>query len=140
MTIVKQAIGRGLLRHLELSHEYLKRAMVQSLDQILTLLLPTPYKLLPRIEKTIDMAVELKNEMVCEQGLFEWRMIRSEEPFSPQIMEFSPEEQSGAVFVCTFPGLFKTDYDADGRVVDLVLTKANVELESLFLEFHRSYY
>lgn len=140
MTIVKQAIGRGLLRHLEPSHESLKRAMVQSLDQILTLLLPTPYKLLPRIEKTINMAVELKNEMVCEQGLFEWRMIRSEEPFSPQIMEFSPEEQSGAVFVCTFPGLFKTDYDADGRVVDLVLTKANVELESLFLEFHRSYY
>jgi len=131
---IRQGVGRGLLRHLEASHEELKESLVKSLDQILTLLLPIPYKLLPKIKKTIDRAVEIKNEMVCEQGLFKYRMVRSEEPFSPHKMEFSPGAQSGSVFVCTFPGLLKTDVTENGNMVDVVLCKAHVELESVFLD------
>lgn len=82
------------------------------------------------------MAVELKNEMVCEQALFEYRMIRSEEPFSANKMQMSHDGQSGSVFVCTFPGLLKADVGEDGNMVDTVLSKANVELESLFLDTH----
>jgi len=132
--VIKQGIGRGLLRYLEPSHEELKESLVKSLDQILTLLLPVPYKLSPKIKKTIDRAVEIKNEMVCEQGLFKYRMVRSEEPFSRHKMEFSPDAQTGSVFVCTFPGLLKTDVSENGNMVDVVLCKANVELDSVFLD------
>jgi hypothetical protein len=61
-------------------------------------------------------------------------MIRSEEPFSAVKMEVSDEGQSGSVVVCTFPGLIITDVNEDGDLVDMVLCKANVELESVLLD------
>lgn len=126
---IRQAVGRAML--LQTGNEQIsaKENLVQRLEEILTLLLPTPRHIRPNLAKFIDMAVDIAKEMTEEQVLFRSFMANFGEAKDDATMHVADEDQSGPVAMCTFPG-FEKKVEAGECIL---FFKACAELETVFL-------
>ena len=130
MLLIHQALGRGVLEHIKPNQIAAKTSLVNSIERTIKPLLPKPQNIRPKLEKIIDRAVELANEMTIEQALFRCYMIVPSAALNQESMEISDDAQSGRVLFCTFPAFAKRVVE-DGEDTRSYIVKANVELESI---------
>ena len=105
--LIHQALGRGVLEHIKPNQIDAKIALANSIERTIRPLLPKRQYIRPKLEKIIDRAVDLANEMTIEQALFRCYMIVASAALNQESMEFSDDTQSGRVLFCTFPAFAK---------------------------------
>ena len=130
MLLIHQALGRGVLEHIKPNQIAAKTSLVNSIERTIKPLLPKPQNIQAKLEKIVDRAVELANEMTIEQALFRCYMIVASAALNQESMEVSDDAQSGRVLFCTFPAFAKRLVE-DGQDKRSYIVKANVELESI---------
>ena len=128
--MIHQALGRGVQEHTKSKQPEATIKLINFIEQLIKPLLPKQMIIRPKLEKIIRDAVDLANVMCAEQALFHCYMIDSGTEFIETSMELSDENQSGRVFLCTFP-TFAKRYFEDGKDARAYILKANVELESV---------
>lgn len=102
-------------------------AISSKLSNIFQLLLPTsPLHEIKRMQTILERAVSLKMDMTEENVMYHCYWARRGEEFDAESMQTRLEE-TGAVSVCTFPGLAKS-VEREGRRRIIYVTKALVIL------------
>ena len=109
-----------------------KKSKVEELERVLNHLLPSPQSIRTKLDSFIDEAISVANKMTEEHAWFQCRLVYSGEAFDERTMDV-PYEQTGRVFMCTFPAFKKVVIDPDTDE-DCIHTIAlpSVELESHF--------
>ena len=135
--MVRQALGQGVLEQFKSTQNEIHEDLINALENTLKLLLPKPQDIRPKLVKIVDGAIELANEMTCEQALFKCKMFSSASAFIDKFMYVPDDKQKGRVYMCTFP-LFTKRVCHDGRLSwSGRLQPASVELESVFRQHIR---
>jgi hypothetical protein len=104
-----QALGSGAIRYVEHHVREHEIDLGAQLSILLYLLLPkaSDGEILKAVSKFISKAVALKAAMAKEQSVYRGFWSPSGEQFDADSMEVADEE-SGLVYLCTFPGLART--------------------------------
>src|SRR5947207_8462487 len=130
--MVRQALGQGVLEQFKSTQTSIHDNLIDELENTLKLLLPKPQDIRPTLVKIVDAAIELSNKMTCEQALFKCKIFPSGTTFVDKFMYVPDDNQTGRVYMCTFP-LFVKRVFQDGRLSwSGQLHPASVELESVF--------
>ena len=109
-----------------------KQHLVEILATALSLLLPKKLESNLHLERIIDHAVTLANQMTEEQGLFCCFLAEvGSDPKDNLLIKVADQTQTGLVIVCTFPGFGRKIID-DGKERFECIMKANAELQSAF--------
>lgn len=136
--MIRQALGQGVLEQFKPTQKEIRDDLINELENTVKLLLPKPQDIRPKLVKIVDGAIELANEMTCEQALFKCKIFPSGEAFMDKFMYVPDDNQRGRVYICTFPLFIKRIYH-DGRASwGGRLQPASVELESAFRQHVRS--
>ena len=86
----------------------------------------------PMVVAIIDEAVDLSNQMAEEQAIFVCQMPKTGSfPNENPNIRVADENQTGRVFMCSFPGFGRRIVD-DGQERVVWLVKTNAELQSGF--------
>ena len=137
---IRQALGRAQLSEVEKLQTAMKNLLVEQLDDLLKPLLPRssdpnlrPYDIHVVIAKLTDMAVQLANMMTQERAIFRSYFLKAGHQPTEVEASVPNTEQTGNVFMCTFPGFYKKVRDGK-QTIQIVMVKANVELQSRLRE------
>jgi hypothetical protein len=130
-------LGQGVLEQFKPTQNQIHEELINTLENTLIPLLPKLQDIRPKLVKIVDGAIELANEMTCEQALFRCKIFPSGTAFNDELMYIPDDNQKGRVYMCTFPLFVKRVYQ-DGRLYWRgPLEPASVELESVFRQhFH----
>ena len=127
-SIVRQAVGRGILHLCKSEQTSAKLNLVENLETTLTRLLPKPNNMHSKLVDFVEKAVGVSNDMSEEQGAFRCFMATSGEIAPESTVHIADDQQRGPVLMCTFPG-FEKEIEFHERKPFL---KAVAELESTF--------
>lgn len=93
-----------------------KERLVEKLSETLSLLLPKKIESKLPLERIIDRALLLANQMTEEQGLFQCFLAEvGDEPEEKLMIKVADQKQTGRVIMCTFPG-FRRMINDDGKI------------------------
>lgn len=130
-----QAFHKAILSQVKDKQMGMKQTLARGLSESLGLLLPKKMDLETGLQQIVDQAVTLANQMTEERALFYCLMVQTGN--NPQeyvsTLRVADERQSGAVFMCTFPGFGKRTVDENGEKCFVCLVKMSADLESLFV-------
>lgn len=132
--MIRQVLGRAELRVVKDEQSAQKADLVGLLSDTIIQLLPRthdansqPYDVRGMIVDIVEKCINLANIMTAEQAFYKCTMVCAGELPSEASVR---AEQSGRVFMCTFPGLVRNIY-SDGEIAVVSLVKPSVELESM---------
>jgi len=137
---IRQALGRAQLSETEEFQTAIKNQLVEQLGDVLKPLLPRshdhlarPYDIHRVVANVTDLAVKIANAMTQEQAIFRsFFLISGYQPTEAEA-SVTNAEQTGNVFMCTFPGFYKKVRD-EKQDHNIIMVKANVDLESRLRE------
>lgn len=127
-----QALGFGAIRYVEHHVREYEIDLSAQLSILLHMLLPkaSDGDILKAASKFISKAIVLKTAMAKEQSVYRGFWSPSGVQFDPDSMDMADEE-SGPVYLCTFPGLARTikrENETGKEIINAV--KAKVVLSS----------
>jgi hypothetical protein len=104
-----QALGLGAVRYVDNHSPEYNELLIHEMTALLSLLLPnaSPNIISKAVSKFITKALALKAAMTKEQAVYHGYCAYGGEEFDPESMHIESEE-TGPVFLCTFPGLART--------------------------------
>jgi len=131
--MVHQAIGRGAGQFSPESGTARRTQVMVELGNLLSRLLPrcTPETVSETVLRIVDKAIYLKKTMSEEQALYYCFWNDYGEEYKENYVEVMNEDETGSVFLCTFPGLART-IKKDNHVSEVLVVKARAMLESAF--------
>jgi hypothetical protein len=130
--MLRQIMGRAVLSQVRPSQTHGKEALVNDLSAMLSLFGPRRLNLNPMVVAIVDEAVDLSNQMAEEQAIFVCQMPKTGTlPNENPNIRVADENQTGRVFMCSFPGFGRRIID-DGQEKVVWLVKTNAELQSGF--------
>ena len=130
LVMIRQAIALGVLESGKREFDTKKKKCIDALQDVLCQILPkTKNKDVNNpVIKFVESALTLKNAMTEEQAVYRCFMPHNGESVDEASFQMSDEERvSGAVLLCTFPGLSLINKD---NLKKLMVVKADGELEN----------
>jgi hypothetical protein len=130
--LIRQVLGRAALSQFKDFQKAKKNEVAQRLSHVLSLIGPKRFNMEPVVSRILNEAVDLANDMAQEQALFKCQMPKTgglpEEDLNIKVPD---ENQTGRIFMCTFPRFGRMIID-DGKESVVWLVPAYVELQSAF--------
>ena len=128
-----QALGLGAVRYVDNHSPEYNELLIHEMTALLSLLLPnaSPDIINKAVSKFITKALALKVAMTKEQAVYHGYCAYGGEEFDPESMHIVSEE-TGPVFLCTFPGLARTikKSEKENGKATIWAIKASVVLQS----------
>jgi hypothetical protein len=125
--LIRQALGRGILKEMTSNQEFLKEGLVETLGMLLLDLFPDGKDVKKKLQKLVEDTVEVANMMTEEKALFISEMVYPATKFNPETME-AFDGVEGRVKLCMFPVFGIWIRNIEDKNDTIVLVKANVEL------------
>jgi len=129
--MVRQSLAQGVRRfvHHHLSNDEIENEIQSRFSAVIRFLLPnTPDEVIQKGSlKIIRKAISLKNAMSEARHHCFWAPCGIQ--FDGELAEALEDEESGEIYLCTFPGLAKMSENHGCKTVE-TLVKARVVLES----------
>ena len=125
---LRQAFGRAILANTKENQDSAKVALAKQIMESVGLLVPKKTEMYAeKLDRIINHAVALENDMTVEQALFvPFLPDAGMDPALQQYLKVVDRTQTGDPFICTFP--------AFGRKTEegfFCISEGNVELESV---------
>lgn len=134
MLVIRQAFAKAVLICVRGKQESTQKDLVEGLLKALSLWFGKQADFNADLETIVADAVVLANQMAEEQCLFQCFFANiAVEPRSEDFVKVADPNQSGYVYMCTFPG-FRKRTVMNKKEDFLCLIPASVELASAFLK------
>ena len=128
-----QALGLGAVRYVDNYCPQYNELIIHEMTALLSLLLPNASRdiISKAVSKFITKALALKAAMTKEQAVYHGYCAYGGDEFDSESMHIASEE-TGPVFLCTFPGLARTIKKSEKESGKAIIraVKASVVLQS----------